>query len=186
MAFRNSENHYGSIAQLLHWVIAALVLIQFPLGLYVDGLPIGIERLQWMSRHKSLGILLLAIVLLRVTWRLLNHAPPLPPSMSLHERRAASATHGLLYGLLIAAPLAGWMQASAAGLGVNFFGWFQLPDVVARSTDSANLFGTVHAVLVWMLVAVIVLHVAAALRHAFWLKDSVMQRMLPRSRKRRN
>lgn len=181
MAERYPEDvaSYGSITQLFHWLIAGLVFVQIALGVYAADLPVSMERLQWLSRHKSLGFVILVLVLLRLAWRGSHPPPPLPASVSLVTQRVARATHWLLYALLIAAPIAGWLHASASGLGVNVFGWFALPDVVARSAEMSELFRELHSLLVKMLAIVIVLHIAAALRHALILKDDVMTRMLP-------
>lgn len=153
--------------------------MQLGIGLYVDDLPISIARLQWLSRHKALGFVILALVLARLGWRLVNPAPPLPGSMPGWERRLARLTHWLLYGLLIAAPIAGWLHADAAGLGVNVFGLFTLPDLVAKNPELSEVFHDVHAILVKTLAVLLVLHIAAALRHALWLRDAVFGRMLP-------
>lgn len=153
--------------------------MQTAIGVYVDDLPVSMERLQWLSRHKSLGFTILVLVLLRLAWRLFHPVPPLPASVPRVTRRVALMTHRVMYGLLIAAPIAGWMHASASGLGVNVFGWFVLPDIVARSTQLSDWFHQLHSVLVTMLAVVIVLHIAAALRHALILRDGVMARMLP-------
>ena len=181
----NSVASYGSIAQLFHWLVAVLVFVQIAIGLYVEDLPVGLERLQWLSRHKSLGFVILVLVLLRLAWRLFHPAPALPDNISTLTRRFAAGTHALLYGLLIAAPLAGWLHASASGLGVSVFGWFVLPDMVAKNAALSEWFHELHVVLVLMLAVVAAVHIAAALRHALILHDGIMLRMLPRTKDRR-
>lgn len=186
MQYRNSKDAYGSIAQALHWVIAALVFIQLGIGLYVDDLPVSLARLQWLSWHKSLGFVIFILAVLRLGWRFASPAPPLPDSIPAIVRQLARFTHWMLYALLIAAPLAGWMHASAAGLGVNVFGWFALPNVVPRDPGLAELFHDTHSMLVWTLAALVVLHVAAALNHALVLRDGIVARMLPWTGTRRS
>ena len=176
---RISGESYGIIAQAFHWLVAALVLAQLGLGVYAAGLPVGLARLQWLSRHKSLGLAILAVVLLRLAWRAAHRPPPLPGSMPEWQRRAAPVTHWLLYLLLVLAPLAGWLYASAAGLSINWFGLFQVPDLVAKNRELADLFKSLHIGLVALLALLIAGHVGAALRHAFWLRDGVAHRMLP-------
>jgi cytochrome b561 len=176
---KNAMLSYGSVAQGLHWLVAALVLAQLALGLYAANLPVSLARLQWLSRHKSLGLAILALMLLRLAWRALNPPPALPAFMPAWERRAARATHGLLYALLLLAPLAGWLYASAAGLSVNWFGWLVVPDLIEKNRAQADVFRALHVGLVRLLALVVVLHVGAALRHGFWLRDGVMHRMLP-------
>ncbi|MBI3042943.1 MAG: cytochrome b [Betaproteobacteria bacterium] len=185
MRFRNSAEGYGIIAQAFHWIVAALVFVQIGMGLYAADLPVSLARLQWLSRHKSLGLGILALVLLRFAWRSLNPPPALPDSMPRWERRAAVATHRLFYVLLILAPLAGWFHASAAGLSVNWFGLMQVPDLVSKDRELAELFKLTHRVLVGLLALLLVGHIGAALHHAFLRRDGVMHRMLP-WRPRRN
>ncbi|MCX7892825.1 MAG: cytochrome b/b6 domain-containing protein [Burkholderiales bacterium] len=177
--WRNGGSAYGIIAQALHWLVAALVLAQTGIGLYAASLPVSIARLQWLSRHKSLGLAVLVLVLARLAWRWLDPPPALPEAMPRRERRAALAAHRLLYALLVAAPLAGWAHASAAGLSVNWFGLFLVPDIAPRSEALAQAFKAAHGICVAALALLVAVHVAAALRHALVLRDGVMRRMLP-------
>lgn len=176
---REARRSYGIIAQGFHWLTAALVFAQLAIGVYAAQLPVSLARLQWLARHKSLGLAILALVALRLAWRA-GHAPPPPPDfMPRWERCAAVATHRLLYALLILAPIAGWLYASAAGLSVNWFGLFQVPDLVARNPVLSEVFKAVHQGLVALLALVLAIHIGAALRHGFWRRDGVMHRMLP-------
>lgn len=177
--FRNLGETYGIIAQAFHWLVAVLVIAQLGLGVYAASQPVGLARLQWLSRHKSLGLAILAVVLLRIAWRAMNRPPPLPGSMPEWERRAAATMHRLLYLLLILAPLAGWLYASAAGLSVNWFGLIQVPDLIAKDPGLAEVFKQVHRALVALLGLLIIGHAGAALRHALWLRDGIAHRMLP-------
>jgi cytochrome b561 len=184
MHFRNSGDSYGIIAQSFHWLIALMIFIPFGIGVYASGLPMSLARLQWLSHHKALGITILVLVLLRLMWRVFNRPPPLPASMPRWERRAAVATHWGIYALLIAAPLAGWLYASAAGLSVSWFGVVNVPDLVAKNPELAPTMRALHSLLVKTLAVLLVLHIAAATRHALLLRDGVMRRMLPRWRKK--
>ena len=177
--FRNSDESYGAVAQALHWLVAGLVIVQLMLGVYAANLPVSLARLQWLTRHKSLGLAILALMLIRLGWRAMNPPPALPAFMPRWESRAARASHALLYLLLILAPLAGWLYASAAGLSVNWFGLFEVPDLVAKDRALAVVFKATHIGLVALLALLIALHMGAALRHAFLLRDGVMDRMLP-------
>lgn len=178
-AWLNSKTRYGIIAQFFHWSVAALVFVQVGLGLYAAGLPLGIARLQWMSYHKSLGLTVLILVALRLAWRLRDASPPLPASMPRWEQRAAHLTHWFIYLVLFTAMLSGWLYASAAGLSINWFGYFLVPDLIHKNTAIAPLFKSLHHGLVFLLVILLVGHIGAAMRHAVMLKDGVMQRMLP-------
>jgi cytochrome b561 len=177
--FLNSGGAYGIIAQLLHWCVAALILMQIALGLYAANLPVSMARLQWLSYHKSLGMTILALVLLRLVWRWMDPPPPLPDTIARRERRAARAMHGALYVVPVLAMLAGWLYASAAGLSVNWFGMILIPDLIAKNTAIAPLFKELHHGLVALLALLLAGHIAAAARHAFILRDDVAQRMLP-------
>lgn len=176
---RNPGESYGIIAQALHWIVAVLVVAQVVVGVYAANLPVSLARLQWLSQHKSLGLTVLALVLLRLAWRLLHPPPALPSSMPQWERRAALVMHGLLYLLLVLAALAGWLYASAAGLSASWFGLFAVPDLVAKDRALAETFKALHIGLVTVLALLVLAHAGAALRHALLLRDGVMHRMLP-------
>ena len=176
---RNSSESYGIIAQAFHWLVAALVFAQLGIGLYAANLPLSLARLQWLSRHKSLGLAILALVVLRLAWRALDRPPAPPGFMPRWERRAALATHWLIYLLLVLAPLAGWLHASAAGLSVNWFGFLVVPDLVPKNPELAERFKALHVALVLLLAALLAVHIGAALRHAILRRDGVMHRMLP-------
>jgi len=178
-ALRNTAESYGIIAQALHWLVAALVLVQLALGAYAAALPFGLARLQWLSRHKSLGLAILAFVALRLLWRAKNRPPALPASMPALQRQSAVLMHWLLYALLVAAPLTGWLHASAAGLSINWFGLVQVPDLVARDPDAAATLKAAHQACVGSLAILIAGHAGAALWHALALRDGILARMLP-------
>ena len=162
---------------MLHWIVAGFILIQFTVGLYAASLPLSLARLQWLSTHKSLGMSLLVLIVLRAIWRWGNPPPPLPESMPQREQLAARLMHGALYIVPLLAILAGWLYASATGLSVNWFGLVLVPDLIAKNAQIAPLLKTVHQVLVALLALLVLAHVAAALRHAFVLKDGLLQRM---------
>lgn len=179
MTLRNSTTRWGAVAQLLHWVIVALILIQVTLGTIADELPLGVRKLGMLARHKSVGITILGLALLRLIWRWANPTPGLPDTLRSYERGLAHFTHAALYVLLFAMPLSGWLMSSARGFPVSWFGVYQLPDLVPKNTTLYNAMVETHWVLVWVLAAVVLLHVAAALKHHFMLKDDVLKRMLP-------
>ena len=179
MQIPGTPESYGIIAQSLHWLVAALVFAQLGLGLYASGLPVSLARLQWLSHHKSLGLAILALALLRLTWRSMNPPPALPDSMPRWQRGAAATTHWLLYLLLLLASIAGWTHASAAGLSVNWFGLFQVPDLLPKQPELSGLLKEVHRGCVALLALLILGHVGGAVRHAVVLRDGIMHRMLP-------
>jgi cytochrome b561 len=182
MALRNTTRRWGAIAQTFHWVIVALVIVQVTLAEMADDLPNGMRKLTLLARHKSVGITILMLVILRLGWRSLNPHPPLPDNLKPYERKVAHFTHAALYTLLFAVPLSGWMMSSARGFPVSWFGFFQLPDLVPKSRPLYDALLVTHHTLAWTLIGVIVLHVAGALKHHFWHKDDVLRRMLPFTR----
>lgn len=166
------------MAQFLHWAIVVLLAIQIPLGKIAHELPVGLERLAMMSRHKSVGITILGLALLRLVWRWFDRPPP-PPPMPRWQQLASRLNHWSLYALLFALPLSGWLMSSAAARPVSWFGFVQLPDFVAPDAGLKEIFEEVHEVLVILLLALVILHVVAALKHQFVDRDGLMHRMLP-------
>ncbi|HSH43918.1 MAG TPA: cytochrome b [Arenicellales bacterium] len=179
MQIANSTHRYGAVAMLLHWAIVVLVIIQFVLAFQAAGLETSLERLQVMARHKSFGMTIFMLMILRLGWRFASPPPPLPESMAPWEKTLARVSHRLLYTLLLAMPVAGWVTSNARDLSVSWFGIFTWPDLVAGSERLAEIAGTIHGAFAWLLLAVLTLHVAGALRHHFLKKDAVLLRMLP-------
>jgi len=180
---RNTHEYYGVVAQSLHWAIVGLVAVQVVLGVTGADLPLGMERLITLSWHKSLGMTILALMAMRLAWRLANPVPRLPPQIPRLEQQLAHSTHWLLYGLLLAMPLAGWINSSASNLTVSWFGVFTFPDLVETDKALATGAKALHKAMAWLLISVVALHGLAALRHHFILKDSVLLRMLPWGRR---
>lgn len=179
MPLRNTTQRWGTGAQLLHWLILALIIAQIALARTADALPLGQGKLAMLARHKSLGITILALALLRLLWRAVNPTPELPASSRPWERAFARLTHAGLYILLFAVPLSGWMMSSARNFPVSWFGLVQLPDLVQPGKATFELMQSAHQLLMGALLAFIVLHVLAALKHHFMLKNDVLRRMLP-------
>jgi cytochrome b561 len=176
---RNTAHRYGVVAQLLHWLVVALVAIQVALGMTAADLPISPTRLALLARHKSVGFLILGLMVMRFAWRLYSPPPPLPATMPEWQQSAARVSHGLLYATLFTMPLVGWASSSAANLTVSVFGWFQLPNLTTPDKDLAQTLIFTHVVMSRVLLATIILHVGAALWHHFVAKDDVLKRMLP-------
>ncbi len=189
-----ARSDYSGFAKLLHWLIALVIAGMVGLGLYMTEVQGDLQYKLWLYQlHKSFGVSLFALVLIRVIWRQVSPPPAMPADMPVWERRAAGAAHFGLYALMFALPLSGWARVSASPLSVptEVFGLFTLPHIpwladLPSETKQAwePVFQTTHWALAWLLVAVVAIHAAAALRHAFILKDNVMQRMLPRRARR--
>ena len=179
---RNSRTRWGALSQLLHWLTAALIAAQIALGLIGTSLPLGMSKLATLARHKSLGITILGLVIIRLAWRTANPTPALPTNLKRYERALARATHAGLYALLIALPLTGWIMSSARGFPVSWFNLVQLPNLVGRSDALYHVMVSVHVTLAVTLCVILGLHIAAAIKHHFVLKDDTLRRMLPGTR----
>jgi cytochrome b561 len=179
MPISSSPSRYGAVAQGFHWIIAGLIVTQFTLAWMADDLPLGMHKLALLARHKSFGMTVLMLAVLRLLWRLFHRPPELPAGMSKVERILAKGTHILFYILLFAMPLTGWLMSSAKNYSVSWFGRFTWPDLIGKNERAFELLKTTHQTLSWLLFALAILHILAALKHHFWNKDDVLKRMLP-------
>ena len=181
--WRNTDEAYGIVAIALHWLVAAVVVGLFALGLWMVGLDYYDP---WYRQgpfiHKSIGVLLFGVVLLRLVWRLTNARPRLEPGTSLPEARLAGATHFLLYLLLFAVMLAGYLISTADGRPVEVFGLFSVPAVISGLDQQEDIAGEVHLALAITLVSLAGIHALAALKHHFLDRDRTLMRMLGRRR----
>jgi cytochrome b561 len=168
---------YTRTAVALHWTIAGLIACAFTLGLMVSDLPFGPHKLKWVAYHKWLGITVLGLVALRGIWRLTHRPPPQVP-MPEWQQVAAKFSHSLMYALMFSIPLLGWLYSSALGYQVVYLGLLPLPNLVAKSKPLAEGLGDLHESLAWLLLYVLLLHAAAALKHHFFDRDDTLRRML--------
>lgn len=185
-------NRYGRVAIALHWLIAILVIANIALGLYFPDLPNSdASKFALTQLHKSIGLTVLVLSLLRLGWRLVHPVPPLPATLHPALKWLAHATHYILYFLIIAIPLSGWALVSDSPLGLPtmYFGWFEWPHIPfiadmtrAQKHASIGIFDSTHIVLAWSAIVLVPLHVAAALFHQFVRRDDVLLRMLPFTR----
>jgi cytochrome b561 len=182
MTLGNTPRRWGAVSQALHWVIVALIITQFVLAGIADDLPLGMRKLAVLANHKSVGITVLALAIVRLAWKRLSPGPALPVQMKPWERRLAGSSHHLLYLLMFATPLAGWCMSSAKNYSVSWFNLLPLPNLVSPNETLYEFLHEAHEVLAWTLASVAVLHAVAALRHHFIGKDDVLRRMLPFSR----
>lgn len=170
---------YGSPAKLLHWLIVLLVLAQFAVAILMPEIGRNIVPGTLINLHFSFGVLILIVMAIRFLLRLLNPVALDMPGSPLWERRAARATHLAFYFILLVGPFLGWASASAHKLPVDVFGIFVLPAIAPAKARWALTAGDIHTYMMWILLALIALHVAAALYHHFWFHDGVLRRMLP-------
>lgn len=173
-----STARYSTVAIAFHWLLALAIVGAFGVGLYMSGLPFSPTRLKLYNWHKWAGVTILTLSALRLLWRLANR-PPADIAMPAWQARAAHITHGLLYALFFAVPLAGWAYSSAAGFPIVWFGLVPLPDFVAPDKALAESLKALHKWLAYGLGALVVAHVGAALKHHLIDRDGLLLRMLP-------
>jgi cytochrome b561 len=182
MQLRNTPSRYGWISIALHWSVALTVFSLFALGLWMVDLDYYDPwRKAGPDLHKSIGLTLLAVMLVRVLWRLLSPPPPALPSHGGFTRVAAKTGHLALYLGLFAVMLAGYLISTADGVGIPVFGLFEVPALVSGLPDQADTAGTVHLYLAWGLVIFASLHGLAALKHHVIDRDATLLRMLGRN-----
>lgn len=181
MAMGNDRARWGAVSQAFHWLIVAMILAQAVLALLFKQMHRGPETAALIGVHKSLGMTILALAVLRLLWRWANPVPDLPGTLQSQERILARVSHGALYALLFAMPLTGWLGSSALGFPVRWFNLFSIPNPLGKEKSLGHALYATHSILALALGLVLVLHVAAALRHHWILKDDVLRRMLPGS-----
>ena len=174
-----SEIRYTRTAIALHWLMALLLIGLFCVGLYMSDLPLSPQKLKIYSWHKWAGVTAFLLVLLRLAWRVGHSPPPLPAGMPGWQKVAAHGLHHLLYLLMIAIPLSGWLMSSAKGFQTVYFGVLPLPDLLQKNKEVGDLLEVVHSSLNFTLAGLVVAHIAAALKHHLLDRDDVLSRMLP-------
>lgn len=180
-----NPHRYTTLAIALHWTVAALIFCAFPLGLYMSDLKLSPLKLQLVSYHKWLGVTIFLLVLVRLAWRATHTPPALPASIAAWQQRAAHGLHHLLYVLMLGIPVSGWLMSSAKGVPVVYLGLVRLPDLVGKDKALGNALQTLHASLNYVLLGLVFLHIAAALKHQFIDRDDTLSRMLPLPKRNR-
>lgn len=180
-----TSDQYTKVAIALHWLIGLSIIALLVLGLTMEDFPMEIKK-QAYQFHKSLGLTVLVLTFVRILWRLTHKAPPLPDGMKPWEKFAAHAVHFGLYFIMLAMPLTGWalVSSSPRGFPTEYFGLFNWPHIpfltdIENKKDVSHNFGEAHEILANLAIALIVLHVGAALKHHFINRDGVLIRMLP-------
>ena len=190
MGLRNTEDAWGSIAKWLHWSIAFCMIAAIICSVWADQLDPDIEfhRTLWqiliMRLHKPLGFTALVLILVRVAWTLTNIRPRLPSSMPRHEVLLSKWVHFVLYALMLVVPITGWFMSQYSGSPIDYFGLFEIGNLVEENRDNIRPLHTVHVNLGLATLAIVVLHIAAAFFHEYVRKDGVLSDMLPRRRRR--
>ena len=170
---------YTRVAIGLHWLIAFALIGSFSVGLYMVDLPLSPQKLRIYSWHKWAGVTIFLCVALRLGWRLVHAPPGLPAAMPAWQRSLAGATHVLLYLLMVAVPLSGWLMSSAKGFQTVWFGVLPLPDLLDKNKELGDLLQQLHELLNFGMAGLVFVHIGAALKHHFHDRDDVLVRMIP-------
>ena len=177
---RTPPPNYTTMAKLFHWSMATLILVMLALGFYMadlDSTPLKFQLFQW---HKSVGILILLLLILRLLWRLTHRPPAYAVTMPLWQKAAAHTVHYGLYFLMFSMPMSGYVMSDAAGYHPNFFG-LPVPMLSQHNPETASFLAERHTQMAWILLALIGIHVAAALYHHLRVKDATLRKMLPQA-----
>jgi cytochrome b561 len=174
------ETQYGAGARFFHWTTAALVLLMIPMGIVMIRLDRGLLQNVLFVTHESLGLTVLALTLLRLAWRLGHGAPPPSRALAPYEVQASSANHALLYLLLLAMPVSGYLFVVWGGFPLTYFELATVPRLVDKDEPLSKLAQATHLTLQWAVYALVLVHAAAALHHHFVRRNDVFRRMWPR------
>jgi cytochrome b561 len=174
-----TQSRYTGTARALHWLAALLIFCGFGLGLFMTSLEIAPATLRYYAWHKWIGITVFLVAAARLAWRAAHPPPPLPATMPSWQVAASRVTHTVLYALMLAIPISGWIYSSATGISVVYLGLVPLPDLIPKDREVAKTLLIVHKSLNYLLAAVVTMHVVAALKHQFADRDGVLGRMLP-------
>ncbi|MFA6901754.1 MAG: cytochrome b [Gallionellaceae bacterium] len=170
---------YTRTAIALHWLIALLVFVTFPVGVIMSDMALSPDKLKLLSYHKWLGVTVFILLVVRLVWRVAHRPAPLDVAMPRWQMLAAKAVHVLLYMLLFAIPLSGWLMSSAKGFQTVYLGVLPLPDLLARDKVLGDALSALHQVLNITMLLLVIAHIAAALKHHFVDRDGTLVRMLP-------
>jgi cytochrome b561 len=170
--------HYSATAKILHWLIVGLLAVQYLIGWFMPDIRRGMKPGIAMTWHVSVGTIILALIAIRLAWRITHRVAP-ESSLAPYQRVVAEATHWLLYILVLGTTLSGWLFASARGWTISWFFMAPLPMPTGEDRPLAHAIDGVHQLFEWALLALIGLHIATALLHLLYYRDGVMRRMLP-------
>lgn len=177
MSLKNTPESYGSVAKFLHWLIFVLVFVMIVGGFFLDDVPKEYKGVIY-NLHKLTGVTILLLMLIRLGWKMVNVKPRLPADTTVWQRRAERAVHDLLYLLIIAMPLAGWIGASSAGKPPHI-GDIKLQLPIPESKALIETMFELHEYIAYGIIVLVSIHVAAALYHHYVKKDNILRRMLP-------
>jgi cytochrome b561 len=179
MKVRSSEEKYGLVAIIFHWLIATLIICQIAVGLYMVDLPLSLEKVKFYGWHKEFGLAVLFLASLRLLWRLSGAVPLMHSHAPAWQQFAARAAHFLLYVSMFIMPITGWLLSSATGFPVSFFGLFVMPDLITANEDMRVNLTLAHEWIGFGLIGLIGLHVAGAFYNLIIQRENVFKRMWP-------
>jgi len=169
---------YDTTSKVFHWLIVALLAVQYPIGWLMPDIHRNMKPGAPMTFHVSIGLVILTLIVARLVWRLTHRVVP-ETSLAPWQRVSSEAAHWLLYVLVLATTVTGWLFASFRGWSTSFFYLVPMPMLASENRAAGKLIDGWHQALEWTLLAVIGLHVAAALAHTFVYRKRILQRMLP-------
>jgi len=178
----NTKDHYGTVAILLHWSMAILMIGLVALGLYMVALPdvgFNTKKITLIIYHKEIGLLVFVLFAVRLAWRVTQLLPQLVGHLPDWQKIAVRFVHLSFYALMLGLPVSGLLMSSAAGIPVSFFGLFTLPDLISYDDYQFKQLIVIHKWLAYALIICILIHAGAALRHHFIFKDDTLRKMLP-------
>jgi cytochrome b561 len=170
--------HYGTPAKIFHWLIVALLVVQYPIGWLMPDLHRNMQPGAPMTFHVSFGLTILLLIVLRLAWRLTHPVAP-ESSLPAWQRLSSEMVHWMLYVMVLATTITGWLFASYRGWTVSYFYLFRLPMLASDNAAAGKAIDGLHQAAEWLLLGLIVFHIGAALAHIFIYRDRIMQRMLP-------
>lgn len=177
MNLMNTSESYGIVSKFFHWVVGITMIGLLAVGLIMKDMPNSPDKFELYGLHKSTGILIIAFIAMRLIWKFMNLTPELPQTMSPLQKIGSNAAHVFLYISMVVMPLSGWGMSSAGGYKISFFGLFTVPPIVPKSKMLGGIFHETHELLSKALIAVLIIHILAALLHHFWYKDGILKRM---------
>jgi cytochrome b561 len=176
---RNTKMSWGSISRLFHWGLGFVIIGMLAYGWWMNHIPARADRFFHRSIHADIGYVVLLLMVLRLIWRWINPVPALPPDTPRWQRRVARISHGTLYGVTISVAMLGWAHSGAHKPDyANWFGLFRVPQFTSTDKANADTFENLHIYLAYVLIALIAIHVLAALYHLFVRHDNVASRMI--------
>jgi len=179
----NTQQSYGWVSIILHWVTAIVVILLFAAGLWMEDFDYDHPLYKTVPHlHKSFGVLLVSLVVVRLVWRFSQPRPESLPNHKTWEKRASKIAHGILYLFLLLMLPSGYFITTAAGQGLDVFSWFTIPSLIDDIDNLEDIAGEVHELIAFAMISVVFIHAAGAIKHHFYDKDMTLKRMLGRSR----